>query len=68
MASQRPSTSKKKAHAGASRSQLEKKLNELLDLAKNIKEESVFQHENRYKKFKKQKLTIAIHITRVGCT
>ena len=32
--------------AGASRSNLEKKLDELLDLAKNIKEKSVFKHEN----------------------
>ena len=56
MASQRPSTAKKKAYAGASRSQLEKKLDELLELAKNIKEESVFKHENQYKKFKKNPL------------
>ena len=55
MTSQRPSTSKKKAHAGASR----KKMDELLNLAKDIKEESVFQHENRYKKFKKQNHTIS---------
>ena len=52
---QRPSTSKNQANlkTGALRSKLKKELKELLDLAKNIKEESVFKHENRYKKFKK---------------
>ena len=54
MASQRPSTSKSQAHlnTGASRSKLEKELKELLDLAKHIKDEQIFQQEHRYKKFK----------------
>ena len=48
MAPQRPSTSKSQAHlnTGALRSKLEKELKELLDLAKNIKDESVFQQEH----------------------
>ena len=54
MASQRPSTSKSQAHlnTGASMSKLEKELKEILDLARKIKNELVFQQENRYKKFK----------------
>ena len=63
MASQRPSTSKSQAHlnTGASRSKLEKELKELLDLAKNIKDESVFQQEHRYKRFKANSHTIQAH-------
>ena len=61
MASQRPSTSSQ-AHLNtslsASRSKLEKELKELLDIAINIKDESVFQQENRYKKFKAKNHTI----------
>ena len=56
--------SQSQAHlnTGASRSKLEKELKELVDLAKNIKDESVFQQENRYKKFKaKNHTTIQTH-------
>ena len=57
------STSKSQAHlnTGASRSKLKKELKELLDLAKNITDESVFQQENRYKKFKAKNHTIQTH-------
>ena len=60
---QRPSTSKNQANlkTGASRSKLEKELKEILDLAKNIKEESTFQKEHRYRKFKAKNHTIAAH-------
>ena len=60
---QRPSTSKNQANlkTGASRSKLEKELKELLDLAKNIKDESVFQQEHRYKRFKAINQTILVH-------
>ena len=63
MASQRPSTSKSQSHlnTGASRSKLEKELKELLDLAKNIKNESLFQKEHRYTKFKAKNHTISAH-------
>ena len=63
MASQRPSTSKSQAHlnTGASRSKLAKELKELLDLAKNIEDEPVFQQEHRYKKFKAKNHIIEIH-------
>ena len=60
---QRPSTSKNQANlkTGASRSKLEKELKELLDLAKNIKNESIFQKEHLYTKFKAKNLIIAAH-------
>ena len=60
---QRPSTSKNQANlkTGASRSKLEKELKELLDLAKNIKDESIFQKEHRYRKFKDKNNTILAH-------
>ena len=63
MASQRPTTSKSQAHlnTGASRSKLEKELKELLDLAENIKDESIFQREHRYRKFKAKNHTILAH-------
>ena len=50
---QRPSTSKNQANlkTGASKSKLKKELKEILDLAKNIKNESIFQQEHRYRKF-----------------
>jgi len=59
---QRSSTSKNQAHlnTGASRSKLEKELKELLGLAKDVKGESVFQQEHRYKKFKSKNHTIQI--------
>ena len=61
MASQRPSTSSQ-AHLNtslsASSSKLEKELKEVLGIAENIKDESVFQQENRYKKFKAKNHTI----------
>ena len=57
---QRSSTSKNQAHlnTGASRSKLEKELKELLGLAKHLKDETVFQQEHRYKKFKAKNHTI----------
>jgi hypothetical protein len=60
---QRPSTSKNQANlkTGASRSKLKKELKEILDLAKNIKNESIFQQEHRYTKFKAKNLTILAH-------
>ena len=63
MAPPRPSTSKSQAHlnTGASRSKLVKELNELLEFAKNIKDESVFQQEHRYKRFKANNQTILVH-------
>ena len=63
MASQRPFTSKSQAHlnTGSSKSKIEKELNELLDLAKNIKNEQVFQQEHRYKKFKAKNHIIQSH-------
>ena len=54
---QRPSTSTN-LKTSASMSKLEKELNELLDLAENIKDESVFHQEHRYKKFKAKNDTI----------
>ncbi len=63
MASQRPSTSKSQAHlsAGPSSSKLEKEMKKLLDLAKNIKNELVFQQEHRYKRFKAKYQIIQAH-------
>ena len=60
---QRPSTSKNQANlkTGASRSKLEKELKELLNLAENIKNESIFQKEHRYTKFKAKNVTISAH-------
>ena len=61
MASQRPSTSSQdylNTSASWSKSKLAKELKELLDIAKNIKDESVFQQEHRYKKFKAKNHTI----------
>ena len=57
---QRSSTSKNQAHlnTGASSSKLEKELKELLGLAKDLKDETVFQQEHRYKKFKAKNHTI----------
>ena len=51
---QRPSTSKNQAHleAGGSRSKIRKELKELLCLAKDVKDELVFQQEHQYKRFK----------------
>jgi len=60
---QRPSTSRNQAHlnTGATRSKLEKEFKELLGLAKDVKDESVFQQEHRYKKFKAKNHTIQAH-------
>ena len=64
MAPQRPSASKSQAHlnTGALRSKLGKELKELLDLAKNIKDELVFQQEHQYKRFKANNHTIQVHV------
>ena len=63
MASQRPSTSKSQAHLNpdAWKSKLGKELKELLVIAKNIKNESVFQQEHRYRKFKANNHIIQAH-------
>ena len=58
---QRPPDYRNQAYLKASGSKKEKELKELLDLAKDFKDESVFQQKNRYKKFKAKNHTIQSH-------
>ena len=57
---QRPPDCRNQAYLKASGSKKEKEVKELLDLAKDVKDESVFQQKNRYKKFKAKNHTIEI--------
>ena len=58
---QRPPDCRNQAYLKASGSKKEKEMKELLDLAKDVKDESVFQQKNRYKKFKAKNHTIQSH-------